>query len=388
MVDIRPRPSNEFPYDEFVQREGIPLVRAEVGIADVTQLPRADWARTGGKGTYVQLTGTFESERGIYVGEIPGGGKLDRERHLYEEQVFVLRGRGSAEVWQGSKNGEKLSFEWGEGSIFAFPRNTWHRLYNGSREPAVFMGVTTAPRLMNALGDFDVVFNCEYDVPGLHGKAGGEDYFHEPDARSVEGWYDQSIWHTNFIANVYTARVDPLERKIPGGLLTGYRMGRIFPHGHISEWPAGRYHKAHYHGPGAILLGLDGEGYVLAWPSALGPHPYQDGHADQVIQVNWGRHSIYSPPNAWFHQHFNSGAGPARHVAVYGAMLPLGVHGMDEEAGWKGFKSIREGGMLIEHEDEDPQIRADFEQGLAAKGIQSQMPRAVQAVQQRGTALL
>ena len=67
-----------------------------------------------------------------------------------------------------------------------------------------------------------------------------------------------------------------------GGQLTGYRMGDRFPHGHISAWPSGRYHKAHFHGPGAILLGLDGEGYVLVWPSELGPRPYQDGHEERA----------------------------------------------------------------------------------------------------------
>ena len=375
MVDIRSRPTNTFPYDEFVAREGIPLFSAQVGVADVTQLPRDDWARTGGRGTYIRLAGTFESERGIYVGEIPGGGALNPEHHLYEEQVFVLRGRGSAEVWQGSR--DKLRFEWGEGSIFAFPRNTWHRLYNGTRDPVIFLGVTTAPAIINQLDDLEFVFGCDYQFGDIYAEAG--EYFHAPDARTVEGWYSQTIWHTNFIPNVSAAAVDPLDRKIAGGLLTGYRMGRTFPHGHISQWPAGRYHKAHYHGPGAILLGLDGEGYVLAWPSSLGPHPYQAGHADQVLRVDWGRHSIYSPPNAWFHQHFNSGAGPARHVAVYGAMLPLGVHGMEEDQGWKGFKSIREGGTLIEHEDEDPQILADFERMLAAKGLASQMPSPARA---------
>jgi len=33
---------------------------------------------------------------------------------------------------------------------------------------------------------------------------------------------------------------------------------------------------------------------------------------------------------------------------------------MNEADGWKGHKSVSEGGTLIEYEDEDPQIRADF----------------------------
>lgn len=370
MVEIRGREKNQFPYDDFLEREGIPLVREEVGFGDVTRLPREDWARTGGKGTYLELTGTFESERGLFVCEIPGGGELKPERHLYEKELFVLRGRGAAEVWQGS--GQKQRFEWQEGSIFAIPRNSWHKLYNTGRDPVILFAVTTAPRIINSLDDSDVVFNCDYAFGELYKE--GENYFHAPDQRTVEGWYNQTIWHTNFIPNAHTAAVNPHEQKVAGGDLTGYRMGKVFPHGHISQWPQGRYHKAHYHGPGAILLGLDGDGYVLAWPRELGARPYQDGHGDQVARVQWGKDSIYSPPNGWFHQHFNAGAGPARHVAVYGMTLPLGVHDLNEEDGWRGHKSFKEGGTLIEYEDEDPQIRADFERSLAQKGIVSEMP--------------
>ena len=123
-----------------------------------------------------------------------------------------------------------------------------------------------------------------------------------------------------------------------------------------------------------ILLGLDGEGYVLAWPSALGARPYQDGHGDQVYKVRWGRNSIYSPPNAYFHQHLNTGHDSAKHIAVYGPRMPLGVHDLENEEGWKGFLSFRDGGTLIEYEDEDPQVRSEFAAELAEKGIPFQMP--------------
>ncbi len=370
-MDARPRRTNTFVYDRYLEREGLPVHRAVIGVDDVTSLPRADWASTGGKGTFIQLDGTFQSQRGIYVGEIPAGGQLKPEKHLYEEEIFVLDGQGVAEVWQGS--GPKLSFEWGQGAVFAFPRNTSHVLYNGANRPVVFMAVTTAPEVMNAVKDIDFVFNCDHQFGDIY--AAGDKYFSDPGVRQEEGAYRGVIWSTNFIPDCRKAMLDDLERKVSGGQLTGYRMGDEFPHGHISAWPAGRYHKAHYHGPGAILLGLDGEGYVLAWPSALGPHPYQDGHGDQVHRVNWSANSIYSPPNAYFHQHLNSGPGPAKHIAVYGAKLPMGVYALaDDEGGFVGYVSYREGGTLIEYEDEDPQIRRDFEATLASKGIPCTMP--------------
>jgi len=361
---------NAFPYDRFMEREGVPVHQAVVGVEDVTALPRAPWGRIGGLGTFIQLRGTFQSQRGIYVAEIPGGGALEPERHLYEEEIFVLEGRGVTQVWQGA--GEKLTFEWGAGSVFAFPRNCTHRLFNAGHEPVIFMAVTTAPEVINALRDLDFVFNSDYEFADLYADNGS--YFRSSDLRTKEGRVGQTVWHTNFIPDVHAASLNDLEQKVAGGQLTNYRMGDSFPHGHISAWPAGRYHKAHYHGPGAILLGLDGEGYVLAWDSALGPRPYASGRGDEVIRVAWRQHSIYSPPNAYYHQHFNAGSTPARHIAVYGAKLPLGVHDLYDGDQWIGMVSDREGGTLIDYEDEDPQIRRDFEQTLQARGITCTMP--------------
>jgi quercetin dioxygenase-like cupin family protein len=367
---VREPVGRTFAYDKYLEREGLPVHHAVVGVEDLTTLPRAPWGRTGGLGTFVQLQGTFQAMRGVYVGEIPGGAALEPERHLYEEEIFVLQGRGAAQAWQG--NGPKLTFEWGEYSVFAFPRNTWHRLYNTGQEPVIYLGVTTAPEVINSVQDIDFVFNCDYDFMDLY--QDGESYFTASDTKTIQGWYEQRIWHTNVIPDALHAAVDALEQKVSGGTLTGYRMGTTFPHGHISEWPAGRYHKAHYHEAGAVLLGLDGEGYVLAWDNALGPRPYQDGHGDQVHKVPWRRNSIYTPPNAYFHQHFNTGPGPARHVAVYGTKLPLAAVPQYDEGSWNGHLSYREGGTLIEYEDEDPQIRRDLEAVLHQKGIELQMP--------------
>jgi hypothetical protein len=57
----------------------------------------------------------------------------------------------------------------------------------------------------------------------------------------------------------------------------------------------------------------------------------------------------------------------------------MGVHDLEEEAGWKGFKSVREGGTRIEDADEDPRMRADFEGLLASRGIPSGMPSPARA---------
>jgi oxalate decarboxylase/phosphoglucose isomerase-like protein (cupin superfamily) len=356
-------------YEEWMSGEGIPIHEAAAGIDDVTELPRKPWARTGGAGAFIQLLGPQQAERGIYVGEIPGGKALEAERHLYQEAIIILKGLGSTEVWQEGM--PKRIFEWGEGSVFAPPLNCWHRMINGSREPTLFLAVTTAPKAMNLFCGDDVVFHCAHRF--LNHFSDETDYFVPTQKREKMGRYS-TLWYTNFIADAKDVLLDSQEQKVSGGQITGYRMANGFPNGHISAWPAGRYHKAHYHGPGAILVGLEGEGYVLVWPHTLGTHPYQKGESNKVLKINWGPRSIYSPPDGWFHQHFNGGSRPARHLAVYGASS--GVPGYTDSVGqdFSGTVSFREGGTLIDYEDEDPQIRKDFAATLKEKGISLQMP--------------
>ena len=57
-----------------------------------SNLPRGPWKRTGGNGAYIELKG-MEGFTGMYVGEIPPGGALNAENHLYEELIYILQRR-------------------------------------------------------------------------------------------------------------------------------------------------------------------------------------------------------------------------------------------------------------------------------------------------------
>src|SRR3954470_4101168 len=125
--------------------QDIPIVRA-VGVSRVQDLPLKPWKRMGGKGTFIQLWGT-EGLWGMHVVEVPGGGALNVEKHLYEEQYLVVEGRGSTEVW--TEGGKVHMFEWQKGSLFAIPLNAYHRIVNASSSPALLLGGTSAPNAMN-----------------------------------------------------------------------------------------------------------------------------------------------------------------------------------------------------------------------------------------------
>lgn len=184
------------------------------------------------------------------------------------------------------------------------------------------------------------------------------------------------VWQTNWIPDVGGALLDPEERKGVGVKITHFEMAGNSLGGHIAAWPVGRYHKAHYHAGGAVLHIVQSEGYSLMWPYELGVRPYQNGHGDQVVRVDWKEGAVFCPPSEWFHQHFNTGSVEAKQLALrWGSKrYPTGFHlnmsGAKSLEGLAGvFLSYKEGGTLIEYADEDPAIRATWEEELRKNGV-------------------
>jgi quercetin dioxygenase-like cupin family protein len=358
-------------YEEWMEGEGVPIVQAAGGIEDVKEIERKTWARAGGKGAFIQLSGMKESGfTGMYVMEIPPGKSLEPEKHLYEELIYILRGAGATEIWQDGK--PKRIFEWAQGSFFSPPLNTWHRLYNGGSEPALFLAVTNAPIVMDLFHSPEFVFGDAFIFQDRY--LGEEDYFRRSEVvERAPG--EHAVLSSNFVADLRDAFVDPRERPKGAGVsIMGFEISENVFTGHISEWPVGIYHKAHYHGPGAVLLGLKSQGYVLLWPKDLGPTPFKDGRGDAVIKLHWKEGSVYSPPDGWFHQHFNTGSEPARHIAFRtgGAKYRMGLRGVGNERA--AVMSLKKGGTMIEYEDEDPAVRRDFERALKEAGVPCRMP--------------
>jgi len=307
---------------------------------------------------------------GMYVAEIPAGGALEAEKHFYEEVICILSGEGATEVWQ--EGGRKQMFEWGPWSLFAPPLNSWHRLINGGRQPVKFLAVTNAPLIMDVFHNDDFVFNCPYAFSDRY--AGADGFFNVGQKRYESGM--QHIWETNFIMDIQSATLDQREVKGAGVRITQFELSGNGLIGHLAQWPAGRYHKAHYHGPGAILLGLQSSGYVLLWSKELGIRPYQSGRGEEVVEVKWKEGSVYCPPGGWFHQHFNTGPQPARHLAIrYGSRIhPIGFKIADKRSEDGVYIDVKRGGTLIEYADEDPQVRKHYEDEMRKTGVTCEMP--------------
>ncbi|HLY64801.1 MAG TPA: cupin domain-containing protein, partial [Chloroflexota bacterium] len=115
-------------YLAWQKREGAPVVGGFY-ISDLNTVELGRWERKGGKGAFVNLEGTG-GVNDCHVVEIAPGGKSAPERHLYEEMVYVVSGRGATTIWYDA--GRKQTFEWNRGSLFAIPINANYQMFNGS----------------------------------------------------------------------------------------------------------------------------------------------------------------------------------------------------------------------------------------------------------------
>ena len=147
-------------WETFLDEEGIPVFKG-IGMRDARELPRRPWARTGGKGSYIQLIGT-NNDTGMFVVEVPPRGSLKPQRHMYEERYVVVEGHGACEVWKEGSS-VKSGFEWQQWSIFSVPLNAWFRIENHSDSPAVLIAANSAPTMMNLLQNQDFIFNNDFN---------------------------------------------------------------------------------------------------------------------------------------------------------------------------------------------------------------------------------
>jgi oxalate decarboxylase/phosphoglucose isomerase-like protein (cupin superfamily) len=340
----------ETPYTRWVKSEGLDIIPSFY-VPNLNTVELKPWARRGGRGVYMNHDASRTSND-CYVCEIPAGGKLAPQRQLFEEMVMILSGRGSTAVWNDA--GQRITFEWKSGALFAIPVNAWHQHFNGSgREPARYVAVTNGPVVINLYDDMDFVFNTKHDFPNRF--AGEPDYF------SPKGEQKGFLLDTNFVADAVNLPLITAKERGAGGGHIRFNMAKSSLNSHISQFPIGTYKKSHAHGPGAHVVILSGEGYSLMSPDGGEPRRYE-----------WGVGTMIVPPNMWQHQHFNTGSTPARYLAF----KHEGVAIRNEQGVPKAWISRRIGGDQIDYSDEPPQVRKWFAEALAKRGLKSRMDEA------------
>lgn len=338
------------PYDDWVACQGIDTFKGYF-IEDLNTLPLKWWERKGGYGAFINLDGAGYLDDG-FVCIIPPGQSLKPQRHLFEELVYILEGRGATSMWQ--ENGQKQTFEWQKGSLFAIPLNAHYQHFNGQGDQeARMLGVTNAPLVINLFHNEGFVMDNPYVFSDRF--QGEEDYF-----GGRARLYNDRVLETNFISDVTTLETIAWNERGKGSASVMFELAESTMGAHISEFQVGMYKKAHRHGPGAHVLILCGEGYSIMWPEGK-----------EKMRINWKPGSILVPPEGWFHQHFNSGNRPARYLAL--KMLSRRYKLTPGKI--KSDVPLNQGGWQIEYEDEDPEIRRVFEEECARSGATVIMPK-------------
>jgi len=341
------------PYTRWVRKEGLDIISAHY-IPNLHTVELKPWPRRGGNGVYINHEASRTSND-CYVCEIPAGKKLEPQRQLFEEMIYVLDGRGSTSVW--NDQGKRVTFEWKAGALFAIPINAWHQHFNGSgKEPARYVAVTNGPVVINLYEDERFVFNTAYDFNNR--------FQGEPDYFSNKGEQKGLLLDTNFVADAVNLPLISAKERGAGGGHIRFSMAKGSMNSHISQFPVGTYKKAHAHGPGAHVIVMSGEGYSMMWPEGETPKRYE-----------WQEGSMIVPPNLWLHQHFNTGATPARYLAFKHEVVSI----RNAQGVPKAWISKRLGGDQIDYADEDQVIRKTFAEALKKRGLKPNMDEAYQA---------
>lgn len=350
-------------YMNWAEREGIPLIDAYS--VDCLAAPLEPWARIGGLGALVHLVGRGDVLN-LYLAEIPAGGSLKPEKHLFDKIIYVLAGRGATTV--EAPDGSRHSFEWGPGSLFGVPINATHQHHNGSGgEPARFAALTNLPLILNLFHNESFVFENEH---AFQERVGEERYYRgEGEFRAVKPGRDQ--WETNFVSDLTSFQLPEWKARGANARTVNFTLADSTLHAHISEFGVGTYKKAHRHNAGAHIFCVTGHGYSLLWKDEEDPV--------NTVRVDWKPGTLYAPPDGpTFHQHFNTADVPSRYLAL-GSPNWSGPRYFVSTAGKRGYEqmdqSVNEGGNQIEYEDENPRILALYEQECASRGVESRMSR-------------
>lgn len=337
-------------YEEWQKSEGVKVIR-DFAFEDLRTIELAPWRRKGGSGAVINIPNDV-LKNDAHVVEIVPGGKSEPERHLYEETVYILSGRGASRIWYDGQEPE--TFEWQAGSLFAIPLNAWYQHFNVGSEPTRYIGVTTLPPLLRFFKDTDFIFNNPCKFPSRYG--GESDYFGRAKL------YSRRVWETNFIPSARDLGLFSYSERGAGGINAVLEMAGNSTRPAISEFPVGTYKKAHKHGPGAHLVILSGVGFSLLWT--------KDDMSD-LRKCDWREGGMVIVPNDnCIHQHFNSGTTRARYLAFHPGQMGTRK---PKPGGHLSGVSKKKGGWQIEYEDQNPLVDKIFETELAKHGSQSRM---------------
>lgn len=336
-TDARPptvvrEPPTPSPYERWLEqaRPEMPVFEGLV-IKNVHTVGLQPWPQMGEGVTGLYLRFADYQVNDGRILQIPASGSTIEQRHLYEKAVYILTGSGFTLLQQ--EGAPVVRVDWSADDLLAVPLNVRHSHHAASDGPARLIAITSFPLMMNVTDDSTFVTHNDYAFYGRYD--GSPDYF-----REVAGPGGLKTT-TNFVEEIRSTPTRPYEYKGKGAHTMRWAMaGNSMLSMHILDMPARNYMKAHRHSSEAFILLLSGEGFSLAWP---------EGAYDKRIRVDWQAGTLFVPPTFWYHQHLNTGASTARHLAINAPVLVRNL-------------GLRFSDQLEIDADE---VRAEFERALA-----------------------
>ena len=306
----------------------------------------------------------------MFLFDIAPGASTAPQQHLFEDVCYVLEGQGSTQL--EFSDGSRVSFEWGPRSLFAIPLNARHRHFNASGvNRALMVDTTNLPMVMNIFHNEAFIFATDFDFLE---RAGRREYFAgEGDLITVRP--GNHMWETNFVPDLAEIELKSWGDRGAGGTNIMFVLADGTMHAHISEMPVGTYKKGHRHGPSFHVMCVAGQGFSLMW--------YE--HEQDFRRIDWKHGVVLAPGDRQFHQHFNTGARPARYLAtaVGGLRYPttsanrISLIGAKEGDKPAVSKSVKEGGDQIEYEDQDPRIHRAWLTEMRRNNAQPRMEKFI-----------
>jgi mannose-6-phosphate isomerase-like protein (cupin superfamily)/uncharacterized RmlC-like cupin family protein len=355
------------PYTDWVEREG--LIVHEGLSCDLLTAETKFWPRLGVPGAAVHLRGRGDFSN-LFLIDIPPGKSTEPQRHLYEEVVYVVEGRGSTQL--EFADGRTHSFEWQPRSMFAIPLNAKYRLHNGDCKNRAILGtVTSMPLMMKIFHNDSFIFENTHFFEDRIGK--DTHYNGSGDLTMIRP--GSNIWETNFVPDLGSIELHTWNERGAGSSNLMFILADSNMHSHVSQIQAGTYKKAHRHGAGRHVFTVTGKGYSLLW---------YEGEKEWE-RVDWRPGVVFPPVENQFHQHFVTSQEPSRYMAAgtsnqrYPLTEAARANSGTDDAQGAVARSVKDGGGQIEYEDQDPRIHALWLEEMEKNGVTPQFDKYASA---------
>ena len=196
--------------------------------------------------------------------EIPPGGNLAAHRHLAEEMIYIVSGKGYSLLWNRSE-GNKQRYEWAEGDFLSPSLNAWHQHFNGSSDtPARYLSITTSPLTENVFHNGAFLSSSDFSFEERWQNAVGKKPAYEGNVTTGSERVRMDVGH--LLPNLISREMKDRREQVlgititPEGDMAGNRLLEMEVREYLGPDTSSAYHRHLWE---TIYFVLKGEGYAL-----------------------------------------------------------------------------------------------------------------------------